>query len=123
MELYSVILLIHIVGAIASLVYACYSLTSLLCSAADGFSLQTYILALAIGFQTLTGGLLALLSPEITALSLCDNLMLYISPLALIEFLLISRMIRFDTAISFARLAYPSLGSLAAFAFLVVAGV
>ncbi len=123
MTLYALLLSSHILGALATFVLGGFVIFALTKKQTEHYQLSAYALAFAAVFQTLTGAMLAVLSPEITALSLCDNLAFYITPIALLELVLISRLRSFESTVSVPRIAVPMLGSVAAFCFLIVAGV
>lgn len=123
MSLYTLFLSAHILGALTTLLLSGLAVFALTKKQSQHYQFSAYALAFAAVFQTLTGAMLAVLSPEITALSLCDNLAFYITPIAVLELMLISRMRSFESTVSVPRIAVPMLGSVAAFCVLVVVGV
>lgn len=123
MTLYSSLLAVHIIGAFGTGVLGLFVLHALAQQRAHLFSFFAYALAGGAVLQTLTGSLLALVSPSVTALSLCDNLMLYITPLVLLEAFLISRMHSAHVTVPVLRIVLPMTGSVLAFCVLVFVGV
>ena len=74
MSLYSVLLSLHLVGALTTLGVGGYTFAHLVKKTEESYAPLALILALCAGYQTLTGAVLALVSPSITAISLCSNL-------------------------------------------------
>jgi hypothetical protein len=121
--MYTIVLAAHILGALCTGFFGAFVLTTLVRNQTHLFSLSAKTLAGLAVFQTLSGALLALLSPEVTALSLCDNLALYFAPIVLLEVVLMTRMNRLSQSPPIARILYPMLGSVSAFCALVFLGV
>lgn len=123
MTLYSSILVAHILGAVGTGLCGATALYLLAQNRAHLFSFSALTLAMFGVFQTLSGALLALVSPSVTALSLCDNLALYIVPLIALELLLALRMRHFGVTVPSRVTFTPIAGSVAVFCALVVVGV
>lgn len=70
MEIYSFVLAAHITAAILSIFYGVIVTRALIKNKAETFSFHVYGLTAFLGFQTITGSVLALISKEVTALSL-----------------------------------------------------
>jgi hypothetical protein len=104
-------------------VFGGYTLKVLFKNEASLLSFCAVTLAGLAVFQTVSGALLAILSPSVTALSLCDNLALYLTPLIALELLIASRMNRAGIPLPFSKTIAPVMGSVVAFCLLVVVGV
>lgn len=75
--LYATILALHIAGAFTSLLALLGALVLLVRGTAPTRRTLAAALSWLVAFEVVTGSLLAILSPEVTALSLCDNFALY----------------------------------------------
>ncbi len=77
-DMYSLLLAVHVVGAMATLIVSCYALIILTRDRSDRFAHVTRMIALLATFELISGAAVAALSPTVTAVSLCDNIALYI---------------------------------------------
>jgi len=89
--IYQTIVLLHIAGALASGTVGAWSLVTVAKRLSHFFQLQAHLLAALATFEILTGTTLAVLSPQMTAQSLCANIALYLFAVAFLEALLLQR--------------------------------
>jgi hypothetical protein len=89
--MYEALLTTHLVGAGVTAVVAAAASVRMWVGHTNTYRPHAIALGAIAGFEVLTGVLLALLSPEITALSLCANVALYLSAVFAIEGLLFIR--------------------------------
>jgi len=89
---YNIILALHIAGACTAGIVALYTAFILGRGQQRVYRRSATTLGLLGGFQVVSGILLAFISPQITTLSLCDNIAMYLSAWFVLEALLFVRM-------------------------------
>lgn len=90
--MYSSILVLHIIGACATGLVAAYTAIVLAKGEESHYTRLAQALGLLAGFETATGTLMSVLSPNITALSLCSNIAVYLGVVFALEAVLFWRM-------------------------------
>ena len=112
--MYSILLVVHIAGACVTALIGAYAVAMLWRREEGKYSLSASVLGAIAGLEVVTGTLLAVLSPKITALSLCANIVVYLSIVLFLEAALFVRMkkisIRFPAASVFSPIAASFLG-------------
>ena len=112
--MYSILLVVHIAGACVTALVGAYALAMLWRREEGKYSRCAKVLGAVAGFEVLTGTVLAVLSLQVTALSLCANVVVYLSIVLLLEAALFMRMkkisIRFPSATAFSPIAASLIG-------------
>ncbi len=120
--MYDVILTIHLAGAGVTAFIAAGAGAALWHRSATAYRPHAIVLGAIAGFEILTGIVLAIVSPEITALSLCTNIALYLGAIFALEALIFARLR--ESATAFPRLALSPIAlSLVLFAGAIGVGV
>ncbi len=110
---YAIFLVLHIVGACVTGLVALYAGAALWQGREAGYRGSATALGLLAGFEVLSGVMLSMLSVEVSALSLCANIALYLSVIALFEVLLFARIQKTSLAFPTRLALSPSVASLA----------
>lgn len=92
--MYSALLSLHIIGALFSAVLATFAVLVALTGRDGWYKTLSLGIGVLAAFEVSTGTVLAVLSPEVSALSICANVALYIAAAASIQALLFMRMRR-----------------------------
>ena len=111
----AIFLTLHIAGAIVTLIIASYSTIVLWNTFHARYRACASILGALAGFEVITGVMLSIISPQITAFSLCKNIVLYLSLVVILEIILCIRMRKTLLTFPWARVLSPILTSLFAF--------
>lgn len=120
---YSTLLGLHILGACATAFFSAYAGYILWMRLTSRYALCARVLGILATYQVGTGAMLAILSPLISARSLCGNIVLYLGAIALLEAVLYMRM-RQGYGLFPARMSLsPVAGALAVFAGAMVLGL
>lgn len=90
--MFSAVLIMHIAGAIATGIIAVYACTMMVLGRDTAYRMTAQLLAALAAFEVFTGIGLAVLSPEISVISVCGNIALYLAIVAALEVLLFLRM-------------------------------
>ena len=111
---YGIVLAVHIAGACVTALIGAYAVAMLWQREEGKYSLCASVLGFVAGFEVVTGTLLSVLSLQVTALSLCANMVVYLSIVLFLEAALFVRMkkisIRFPAASVFSPIAASLLG-------------
>ncbi len=91
-DMYGAILIVHIIGAIATGALAIYACTAMILGNAAIYRRVALVLGMIATFEVVTGTALAVLSANITIASVCDNIAYYLVGVAVVEALLFMRM-------------------------------
>ena len=114
-HMYTLIFGAHIVGAVFTGVVGIVSGAALMHNKSSQYVYLAILLGLMATFEVLTGTVLAILSPQVSALALCGEIALYLGGVAFVEALLFARMrgmsITFPTQVTLS----PVLASVALF--------
>ena len=89
---YGILLGFHIAGAVATLAVSIYAMSSVLSGSSSMYERVVIVLSTLAGFELITGVVLAAISREVTVISVCDNIGLYLMFVAGIETALFTRM-------------------------------
>ena len=104
--LYSLFLTLHLTGAFATFGVVGFAGKTLLQQHENSYRYYAILLGVLGAFEILSGIALAVVSPEVTALSLCKNVALYLAMVFGVEGLLIARMKQtFPTRLAFSPIA------------------
>ncbi len=87
-------LIVHIVGAVLTAVVAIHACVSMVRGGTENYRRAAQLLATLAAFEVATGTALAVLSPTVSAVSVCGNIALYLASVAVIQILLFMRMRR-----------------------------
>jgi hypothetical protein len=121
--MYASLVSIHLIGAALTGVVAASAGVALSRGRQNLYKVHATVLGALAGFEILTGVALSIASPEVTALSLCANVALYLSVVFAVEALLFIRMkqgaLAFPASLAFA----PSFASLVVMFGAISAGV
>jgi heme A synthase len=109
---YSIILILHIVGACMAGLAALSTAFVIGREQQRSYRSSAIILGALGGFQVVSGVLLAFVSPQITILSLCNNIALYLSTWFVLETLLFLRMNKISVPFPFTPALSPVIASL-----------
>ena len=119
---YENVLVVHIVGALATAGAGAYALVSLWNYWSGSYRKSALVLGALATFEIVTGTLLAVFSLRISAASVCERLVLYLALVAIIELLLFRRMSKFSIGFPAAKVIAPIAGSLGLLFTALVAG-
>ena len=89
---YGVLLIVHIVGACVTGITAAYAGVIMWQKQDSSYRTTSIVLGALGGFEVLTGTLLSVISSQITSISLCANIIAYLSVVLFVEILLFLRM-------------------------------
>ena len=112
--MYSMLLIVHIIGASLTIILAGYVSAMLWNNMQDRYRLCAIALSALLGFDMLSGVLLSVLSSSVSALSLCANFALYLSVVLTLETILFARMRKEGTAFPLINVFSPIAAGLAA---------
>ena len=105
--MYTSLLAVHIVGASATGIIASYTGIAIWRRQERSYRRLALILASLAGFEILTGVVLSVVSSQITAISLCANIIAYLSVVFVVEALLYARMRKISLAFPIAWVSAP----------------
>ena len=112
--MYSILLVVHIAGACVTAIVGAYAVAMLWRREEGKYSLSASVLGAIAGFEVVTGTLLSVLSLQVTALSLCANIIAYLSIVLFLEAVLFVRMkkisIRFPAGVALSPIVASLLG-------------
>jgi len=110
---YSILLSLHIVGALATGISAAYACVILWNGISDKFRFYAQVLGLLAGLEIVTGTALSVLSAQISAGTVCERVALYLAVVAIIEALLFARMRGLSITFPMPAVLTPSAAGLA----------
>jgi hypothetical protein len=113
--MYESFLVIHLAGASATVCVGAYALVALWNHCADKYNFVAKVLGVLAGFEVLTGTMLAVLSPQVSASLLCSRILLYLFLVVVVETLLFVRMRKISMVSPIATVFAPIIASFAAF--------
>ena len=90
--LYDSLLLVHILGACLTGIMAAYAGVIMWQNQDSSYRTASIILGALGGFEVITGTLLSVISSQITSISLCANIIIYVSVVLFFEALLFLKM-------------------------------
>jgi hypothetical protein len=90
--MYTLFLILHLGGAAVTGLVATYSVLALVRHFDSEYRRLAGTLGLLAGFEIMTGVCLSVISSQVTALSLCSNIAVYLGVVALVESALFLRM-------------------------------
>ena len=105
--MYTSLLAVHIVGASATGIVASYAGIAMWRHQERSYRRVALILASLAGFEVLTGTAFSVLSSQITAVSLCANIAIYLSVVFVVETLLYLRMKKISLAFPIVKVSAP----------------
>lgn len=107
--MYALILSGHVIAAIATIVLVAYALYIVVRGNSAQYRFSALALAGVASFEVISGTVLTLLSPELTALSLVPHIVSYLGICIAVEMLLFMRMKENSMVFPFAVTASPML--------------
>jgi hypothetical protein len=107
---YNLILIAHLSGAAITALFAAVAVATIWFKKDRLYRPFAMVLGIVASFEIVTGTILSVLSYQISALSLCGNIALYLTTVGLIEVLLFLQM-RQKTVVFPARFVFSSIGS------------
>ena len=110
---YGALLTIHIIGACITGIVAAYAGIIMWQRQETSYRGTAIILGVLGGFEVLTGTLLSVVSSEITSVSLCTNIIIYLSVVFFMESLLFMRMKKISILFPVAQALSPIAAGLA----------
>lgn len=110
--LYETVLTVHIAAGVVTGLVASYAIATLWNHNASAYRATAISLGLLAAFEVLSGTSLSLLSPSVTALSICANILMYLSIVFFVEALLFARMKAIFRPFPLAQSISPVAGSL-----------
>lgn len=110
---YMLILILHIIGACLTGLVASYTGVALWHKSSESYRPLSITLGICAAFEVLTGTALSVISIQISTLSLCSNIALYLLACGIFEALLFARMKKIQVRFPFEITASPVLASLA----------
>ena len=112
---YSILLSIHVGVAVITGIIASYAGVVLWQKDRASYRPSALILGALAGFEILSGTILSIASSKITALSLCSNIVLYLSVVFIVEALLFLRMKKVSVYFPITQIVSPALIGLVLF--------
>jgi hypothetical protein len=110
--LYQMIFVLHILGALLTGVIGSYALVQLWNKTAENYRKSALMLGGIASFEVLTGTILSVVSPQISAASLCGRIFLYLAIVGVIESVLFSRMNKIALRIPIHHILSPFIASM-----------
>ncbi len=95
--MYSLLLMLHIAGACATILASVAAGVFMTTHASTRYRSIAIMLAWLATFEIMTGVMLAVFSPTVSAVSVCANIIVYLSVIAGIEFVLFRKMMHSST--------------------------
>lgn len=121
--MYSMLLIVHVTGAVLTGVVSCIALTIVVAERAEYYRVLALALSSLAAFEVLSGVVLSVLSPGVTAVSLCANIALYLSFVAVVELIISVSMRKRSREFPTSPVLAPICGSLAALGVVMVLGI
>jgi hypothetical protein len=121
--MYESAIVLHLVGASATACVGAFALVALWNHFDDRYSFVANVLGALAGFEILTGTMLAVLSPQVSASSLCSRVFLYLFLVVIIETLLFARMRKISMASPMTTVFAPVIAGFATFLSAMVYGL
>lgn len=112
---YSLILTVHIFGALLTGIVASYSGVVLWQRTNERYATCALTLGMLAAFEIFSGSVLSIVSSAVSAASLCANIALYLSLVTSLELLLFIRMKKTSIAFPLAQTLAPVVASLLLF--------
>lgn len=109
---YDILLAIHILGACATGVVASYAGIVMWQRREVSYRPTSIVLGVLGGFEVLTGTLLSVVSSQVTSISLCANIIAYLSVVFFVEALLFLKMKKISMSFPIATALSPIATSL-----------
>jgi hypothetical protein len=110
--IYSLALVVHILGACVTGVTAAYALIVMWQDQDTSYRRTAIVLGSLGGFEVATGTLLSVISSQITSISLCANIFIYLSVVFFFESLLLLKMNKVSMSFPIIRALSPIAASL-----------
>lgn len=105
--IYTAVLSLHIAGAIATAIVGFWALYAVWYMTSGSYRQLALSLGVLAAFETASGTLLSILSAEITAAHVCQQVILYLSLVGIVECLLFARLKRDAAAMPIIQIAGP----------------
>jgi len=112
---YAVILIFHIITACVTAIVITYALWVVVRSEASRYRMSALLLGFIVAIQVLTGTVLAIMSPELSAASLTLHIAVYLGACFSVELLLFKRMRRIFITFPAGLVISPAIASVMLF--------